>query len=498
MAQASVEVRLNNWESDLKITSLSLQQTYNQHHLFELSTLIPVDHRLSVNKLEDILGERVYLCIKTDEGNECRFWGIVDQVLPRWTSHGVVLSIKGYSPTVLMDCVPRFRTFSEKTIRFVLDKVLDDYSAGRLPKTLCYARAGKMPYIAQLQETDYRFLCRLADRYQQLFFYDGQQLFFGEIDECQGELIELDFKKSSNHLEISLNLSPLSFQLNGYDLKRSNNEWYNAYEKITNDHPLVMAGLRKSSIYEPQTMRINHLVEGKKELETIASSIRARQAHELVRLNGSSNNPALKIGSRIVISNSDELLDEGTYIITSVRHRVSQEGVYNNSFTAVPAGYPFPIRMQENRSPICGPLMAIVRDNNDPKHLGRVRLEFIGDEEKSLSPWLRVLVPYTKFGGMYFLPEIGDQVVVFQEDFNMEKSAFVMGCFYHGNAGAQQWKDDANRKKGIAMDKINIFFDDRSGKLTIKADEIEIRGEKAVEINGGRQLTHKAKRIDLN
>ncbi|NUO01630.1 MAG: hypothetical protein HUU01_13570, partial [Saprospiraceae bacterium] len=199
--------------------------------------------------------------------------------------------------------------------------------------------------------------------------------------------------------------------------------------------------------------------------------------------------------------------------IIEVNHIVNRDNAYSNTFTAIPSGFPFPVRMQNSNHPLCGPLMAIVKDHNDPDKLGRVRVEFIGDGEKTLSPWLRVLTPYTGFGGMYFLPEPEDRVVIQSEDFNIEKSPFVLGAFFQGSANAAQWHDPKNKKKGFTTEKVSFKIDDRSGKLTIEADDIEIKARKKLKteseateftagqnmkINGGRHLSLEASRIDLN
>ena len=154
--------------------------------------------------------------------------------------------------------------------------------------------------------------------------------------------------------------------------------------------------------------------------------------------------------------------------------------------------------MLQSRNPISGPIQAIVKENNDPLNLGRVKVQFIGDEEKGISPWLRVLTPYTKNGGSFFLPEKEDHVVVFHEDFNSEKLPFIMGAFFQGKSKAEKWKDGNNKKKGFSTEKISFLFDDNSGKLTIEAEEIEFVAKKEMSLDGGRQMTHKATRIDLN
>lgn len=500
MAQVKVDISINGWDESLEVHSLAMQQAYNRHHVFELVAFAPVGFELSTGTLKAIAGEQAHICISTgnSEDGACHFTGFVNEVAPIWTPRNTALRVKGFSPTIFMDCAPRFRTFTEKTLGQILDTLMRGYSGKQRPRLATNATGQQAPFSVQAQETDYRYLCRLADTYGKLFFYDGQQLHFGELNELSDDAISLDFRRESNNVELSLNLAPLSFQLSGFNLEKSETLQYNANQEFFNSHPLVSAAIEKSNGYPSQRIHLNHLVDSQPALWAVARRIVAHQAHELLTLKGTSHNPALKVGCRVSIEGTDEIMSNGSYFIIEVTHQVDNDNAYHNTFTAVPSGYPFPIRMQQARNPVCGPLMAIVKENNDPQNLGRVRVEFIGDEERNLSPWLRVLAPYTRYGGLFFLPEKEDQVMVFHEDFNAEKSPFVMGCFYHGKANAGKWEDTDNKKKGIALDKIQFLFDDHSGKLTIEAEEVEIKARKAMNLNGGRQLTQKAGRIDLN
>lgn len=500
MSIVNVHISIQGWDDKLSVHSLALQQAYDRHHSFELEALLPHGYDLSREKLKVILGEQVQIRIESKgmPDKQCYFTGFIDEVLPVWASHGTSLRVKGFSPTLLMDCTPRFRCFSERTLTQISNKLLDGYAGKHRPKLTCNNTGDKVPFSMQMQETDYRYLCRLADEYGKLFFYDGEQLCFGTLDAESGQSITLDYKQEINHLALSLNLAPLGFKLNGYDLERGEYSRYNAGNEIKNSNALVQAVMEKSKCYPAHDIHLNHLTEGQDALQATARQIAAQQAHELVVLQGACNHPGLKVGSKISFKDANDPIGKGSYIILAVHHEVGGDNSYQNTFTAVPSGFPFPMRMQQGRSPICGPLMAIVKDNNDPKKLGRVKVEFIGDSEKTLSPWLRVLTPYTKYGGMFFLPEKGDQVVVFHEDFNAEKSPFVLGCFYHAKATADKWKDADNKKKGIALDKISLLFDDRSGKLTIEAEEIEIKAKRGMSLDGGQRLMQKAGRIDLN
>ncbi len=81
----------------------------------------------------------------------------------------------------------------------------------------------------------------------------------------------------------------------------------------------------------------------------------------------------------------------------------------------------------ENR--IMGLLTGIVTENYDKEMPGRVCVRIpVRDENANVLKWVRVAMPSggDKWGH-YFLPEIGDQVLVAFEEGNIEKP-FVIGC----------------------------------------------------------------------
>lgn len=396
MSQVNATIKIDGWDEELAIQTLNLQQAYNQHHVFEVAAAIPEGYGLTVEKIRKALGEQVHLTISSREkgGAACQFHGFVDQIIPSWSKRGRAIQARGFSPTVFWDSAPQFRTFSEKTTVQIIDAITGKYRGKHCPPMVKNGAGEKVDFSIQAQETDYRYLCRLADTYGKLFFYDGTQLYFGNLAGINSSELHLDFKKDLNGVELSLNLAPLSFSLSGYDLEQSQQVPYSCSNACQNNHSLVAAALEKSGVYPPSKIQITHLVQGKGELEMLSEKMIARQAHELIILKGNSSNPGLKPGSRICIKNTKEMVTEGAYIVIEVNHVLSGDRSYRNSFTAVPAGFPFPVRMQAARHPVCGPLMAIVKENSDPKNpknLGRVRVEFIGDEMKSLSPWMRVL-----------------------------------------------------------------------------------------------------------
>ncbi|MEM9886191.1 MAG: contractile injection system protein, VgrG/Pvc8 family [Bacteroidota bacterium] len=491
------------------IRSLSLHQPFNGHHVFEVVTSVEKKTKLDNATLASFLGENVVIEIGSPAQKEdskksekwIEFHGFIDQINATWTKSGRVLRIKGYSKSILMDAAPVFRTFSEQRVGDIVRKVTGDYGS-QLPNLVKKELGEKVDFVVQSQETDYRFLCRLADEYNLIFFFDGKESYFGDLKNINKNevTLQLEGKGNCQHADLSLNLAPLEFKMQGYDLLKDKLlEGVDGNINCKGQSDVLNISVNKSSVYPSANIHVNYAIENDQPLIRADKKITARQAHELVVLTGTSNEPSLRIGSKVKMKSSDKLLSSGEYLVIEVHHHISSDDAYQNNFTAVPLGFPFALRMQQGGSAMCGPLQAVIEDHKDPEKLGRVKVKFIGDREKdSVSPWLRVLVPFTAQSGFYFLPEKGEKVIVFFEDFNPEKSPFVLGSFYHKNKNASKWYEKNNRMKGIQMEKISFVFDDQTGKLTIEAKEIEITATKNMNLDGGNSLKQKAKRIDLN
>lgn len=498
MSEAALKIRINGWDAKLTINSLSLSQAYNQHHSFEFVANIPERHSLSVQDLRSILGEKADIQIipKDSSKGRCHFIGFVDQVAPEWTPYGQALRVQGYSQSIFMDCTPRFRTFSEASLNTIYGKLKGSYS------DLSFSHGNlsdKVDFSVQAQETDYCYLCRLADDYGKSFYYDGEQMYFGEMRNPPGEGAGLAWEEMVKSAQVSVNLAPLNFQLSGYELEKGAELSPIRCQVAGNSNELVKAAINKSGKYPAAPIFLSHLVKGETELKEISRRLLAKQANELIRLHGASDFAGLRIGKEINITKTDKMIEKGSYIVIAIQHSVGSDRSYRNTFIAIPAGFPYPIRMQTTSSPVTGPLLAVVHETDDPKDkLGRVKVKFTGDEMQSISPWLRVLTPYTGNSGMHFMPEKGDQVAVFMEDFNAEKQPFVMGAFYHGKANAERWYDPDNKKKGLQTQKSYLLIDDNNGKVTLMADEIELLASQRMTLKGGRHLTLSADRIDLN
>lgn len=93
-----------------------------------------------------------------------------------------------------------------------------------------------------------------------------------------------------------------------------------------------------------------------------------------------------------------------------------------------------PAKADMQKAPKGGTQIAIVTANDDPMVLGRVRIRYPWQSEtdKASSPWIRIATPFAtkNFGGMHFMPMVGDEVLIDYYNGNMERP-FVVGALHN-------------------------------------------------------------------
>ena len=162
-------------------------------------------------------------------------------------------------------------------------------------------------------------------------------------------------------------------------------------------------------------------------------------------------------------------VDYGEYIITSVVHSCDNSMNYYNRFKGISAEATIPDYTNPHAIAKCEPQSAVVKDNNDPEKLGRVRVNFFWQDKHQTSPWIRTVNPYSaNERGFYFIPEIDDEVLVGFEGGDAEKP-YVIGSLYHGkNKPHNAWPNTKNSFKGIVTkSNLRLEFDEDKKVTTI-------------------------------
>lgn len=222
---------------------------------------------------------------------------------------------------------------------------------------------------------------------------------------------------------------------------------------------------------------------------------------------GSTQSPALFAGGRLKVQ---EGLggEEASWLLTAVRHEALDEtqlagdgqSSYANSFVAIPAD-----RAWRNAAPRRRPLMpslqsAIVTGPAGEEihcdKYGRVKVHFLwdraGKRDDTSSCYVRVSQPWAgKWGGTWFLPRIGDEVLVGFLDGDQDKPV-VLGSLHNDEAPTHYGLPGANTRSGIttrsskggSKDNANLLrMEDKKG-----SEEILIHAERDMNVEVERQL----------
>ncbi len=497
MTQVSLSLSLNGWGKDMIINDLKIQQICGHHHCFDLTAAISDDFELNASTIRDLLGEDIEINLSDDREGHL-FKGFVQKVIPSWTGRNRSLRITGWSPTILLDDMKRFRVFSDLSIAQIISKISGAYSGSKLASWTKKGIQQPIDFCIQNHETDFALLNRLAKSYNRSFFYDGEKFFFGKLDEASDETISLKLHDDLLNVELALGLKALSLSVEAYQHNKGESVQFNCRKRKIGNHPLLNLITDKAGCFPHLLTQVDDRVENQQDLEIAADRLLSDHLEGLITLRGRSTRPGLKIGSRIQLESSNSLLNSGEFIVIDINHEYATNSAYHNLFVAIPSGYELSPQTSVIPLPQPGPLLGTVRATNDPEDLGRVRVEFLGDEKKTLSPWLPVLVPFTINGGMFFLPEVDDQVVVQYQSLAGESFAIVQGAFFNGKTKADKWKDEANGKKGWCTKHTVFEIDDSSGEILIKAKKITMQSTDGMVIKGKKSLTIDFPRVEIN
>lgn len=136
---------------------------------------------------------------------------------------------------------------------------------------------------------------------------------------------------------------------------------------------------------------------------------------------------------------------------------------------------------KQGSKPIPGVAAGIVTNNKDPDGLGRVKLKFPWLSDNNETDWVRIA--FLMAGGQrgsFFLPEVGDEVLVAFEHGDIN-APFVVGCLWNGQDKPPG--DNRNGKNNIRKIK------SRSGHELVFDDNAEEKKEKVeLKTNAGHKL----------
>ncbi|MGB7442565.1 MAG: phage baseplate assembly protein V [Coleofasciculaceae cyanobacterium] len=131
-------------------------------------------------------------------------------------------------------------------------------------------------------------------------------------------------------------------------------------------------------------------------------------------------------------------------------------------------GYDLLINKDQNHN-FNGVTIGLVTNNKDPDGLGRVKVKFPWLSQDEESYWARIVTPMAgNDRGIYFLPEVDDEVLVAFDQGNMALP-YILGALWNGKDKPPTTNDDGKNNQRIIKSRSGhqIILDDTEGEEKI-------------------------------
>lgn len=482
-----------------KFVSLHLRQGFNRHHTFTVMVnyLSPNNtFQQTPEKFIGYIGETASISfVHRQTGESYDFEGIITQVemVGSMGETGGV-AIHGTSPTILYENNRTLDSWMDQSLSTIIKEVTQEYGKVNLVSNPKYATP--IPYMAQYNESVFDFMNRLSALYGEWFYYDGTKVYFGKPDRDNTEKIVYDM--DLEEVRLVANLVPGKSAR--YDYVAQENKQHNADTPAKpdgmNDLQSIAHSCSEKAYTAKTTSAADPHVTDKAELDEQMRIVKNASGANLLNIKGIGKTCRIRIGEIIDVSFPDrmKLPPLGKFRIVGIEHEVRRDGHYSNSFVGVPDGTVH-IPVPDAKRPLALPELATVKENNDDKGQGRVKVAFDWQKNGKTTNWVRVQTPNAgvsgavpKNRGWVFVPEVGDQVMVSYEHGNPDRP-YVTGSVFHSGSGKGGDKD--NKVKSIITRSGNaIVFDDETGSIVIT----DQTGKQLIMLDGTDAITVMAKK----
>ena len=480
-----------------------LEQKTNAHDTF--SIIVPDDaldtyEGFVMENSKKLLGKKISLSYWQYGSENQVFSGIVTGLKNRKESGYGKLVITGHSPSILLENGRADRSFEQLSLSQIVKEIGVNYpQEGKIhaeEQELNVRRV--LPYTVQSQESDFGFIQRLATRYGEYFYYNGKELIFGNKAE---PVLELSEGRELIELEFELGLRAQGFSGLAYDAEKGESIQHNAQEVQTEwkENALQAVAVQASKqLFGNVPKSVFSGSEKSQELEEML--LKEKENREsLIWVRGRSRDSRLKNGSRAKLTDINGRAME-TYRIVEIRHYYNGDEYYNE-FVGV-SDVLHPPYQDSGAFPKSHEQMGKVVENADPLGLGRVRVQMVWQEAGSeKTPWIRLLQPHSGSGkGFYFVPEIGEEVLVGFQGGNAEKP-YVIGTQYNGKEKSG-YADKENSIKAVHTRSGHklVFTEDESILITDKSGNeilLDTKGSN-ITITAPETMTLNAKNLNIN
>ena len=298
---------------------------------------------------------------------------------------------------------------------------------------------GVIPYVMRYQESVFEFLNRLSSTYNEMFFYDGKTVIFGQPKKSPEVALTFDHDVFS----LCTRASALPSNVAAYEYIHETDKQV-CVEGTKDSGAGLLSDVKGCAgrLYDDiELVASSSPVTSDSDLKTLLDKKDKTISGSMLSVEGQTRTCQVVLGGivEIIFPSKMGVPSLGRYRVVEVVHKVDKSGNYSNHFVGTPEKREF-ITQRYLGSVKAYPEMAVVRSNSDPKGLGRVQVQFDWQKRAGKNTnWIRVQTPDAGGSGMtnrgmVFIPEEGDQVMVGFE-YGDPNRPYVMGSVFSGSKG---------------------------------------------------------------
>ena len=315
---------------------------------------------------------------------------------------------------------------------------------------------GPHDYVFQENQTNMQFLRERAGRNGFELFVQNGKLYFRKPK--AGEPLKLEWLKTLHSFRVRITsaeqVSGVEVRAWDYERKQPIVATANAervFTKTENGKGSQTSTSFKGQPPTPKMIVVDQPVFTAKEADTIAQALCDELGGEFVHADGRTDgNPEIRPGRLVKLEGMGKY--SGEYYVTETRH-LYHERHYTTEFSVRGLRGGDLLTMlspQTHLQPGQTLLVGIVTDNKDPKGWGRVKVKFPTLTEEHASNWARVVAPGAGPNrGVYWLPEVNDEVLVAFEHGDMHRP-YVIGGVWNGT-DPTPWKIGDTVARGVRL-----------------------------------------------
>lgn len=421
---------------------------------------------------ESLIGKDLTVKAVDDQGAELAlFEGIFREAEAEWESNfSTVLIFSGIGFSYRLDTFQHSQTFNRLTLQDVVGRLL----AASLGDYIC--REPGPTSLIQYDETDWSFAHRLLDRNRACLRVHGKNI--DVIDNFQPPQVQLPWR-TENGLQLfrtRAKIAPLTLFGANFDSTAATTRQFDAVKENVSSGDEAMKDLRAGSMQGSLDNNLvsavwnPFLVHSHDEFEDHLKQESARQIIHSCTAYGESRTPEVTAGNQIQVTGMDDV--NGTYGVFRVTHQWEPGVGYHNQFLCTPY-----VSYLDADRPACsrfhGPVIARVSEiGRQDRRSAFVKVQFLWEADSECD-WIPVVTNNAGADrGICFIPEVGDEVMVFFRNGDSCKP-YVTGSLWNGVDsapledlhGGEYPQNDI--KRIVTKSGNRLVFDDKQGQETL-------------------------------